>query len=314
MGATSTSTVGTTAAWLPCLFRRPHARSDRVFAMPPLLAPDEFLSSEVPSHERELTDHADAEPGSIIGGYRIIRLLGRGSMGVVYLAHDEALDRQVAIKFTDPNQLSPSFRKRFLEEARAMARVSHPNVLQVHAFGEHEERPYFVMEFVEGQTLEQWLKDRPSQPDLDVALGILDDLCLGIAAIHAQNTVHRDIKPSNILLNDQLRPRVADLGLAALRLDQQSKPEIVGTPAYMAPEIAFSSLSDPALRARADVYSLACVAYELFVGHPPFDAAGNVGILLQHAMKPVPPSEHPARQSPRRVGSRPFARPGEGPP
>ncbi len=211
-------------------------------------------------------------------------------MGVVLLADDESLERRVAIKFIRPNLAGPSFRRRFLDEARAMARVNHPNVLQVHAFGEHGAAPYFVTEFVEGSTLEQWLAARRSPHDLDVALRILNDVCLGVAAIHAQDTVHHDIKPANILLDEQLRPRVADLGLAnRYQGDSSSMFGVVGTPAYMAPEIAFSRDRDPALRSRADVYSLACVAYELLTGHPPFDGSGNGGLLLQHAMRPVPP-------------------------
>ncbi len=116
-------------------------------------------------------------------------------------------------------------------------------------------------------------------------------MCLGVAAIHAESTVHHDIKPSNILLDDQLRPRVADLGLAALRqVGPSNRSEVVGTPAYMAPEIAFSNHADPLLRSRADVYSLACVAYQLFTGRPPFEGTTNVNVLLQHASMPVPPA------------------------
>jgi len=257
-----------------------------------MLAMDNWLSSEEWSPEDAPTDAPVPEAGTVIdGSYRILRLLGQGAMGAVFLARDETLDRQVAIKFTHPNRLTPSSRKRFLDEARAMARVNHPNVVQVYAFGESEDRPYFVMEFVEGRTLQQWFDDRSAAADLDVALGILDAMCLGVAAIHAENTVHHDIKPSNILLDDQLRPRVADLGLAALRqLDPPNKSEVVGTPAYMAPEIAFSSHADPELRSRADVYSLACVGYELLTGRPPFEGTTNVSMLLQHATAPVPPA------------------------
>ena len=257
-----------------------------------MLAVDDWVSSEGWSPEYARTDVVVPEAGTVIdGSYRILRLLGQGAMGVVFLARDETLDRQVAIKFTRPNRLTASSKKRFLDEARAMARVNHPNVVQVYAFGESEDRPYFVMEFVEGATLQQWLEDRTAPADLDVALGILDAMCLGVAAIHAENTVHHDIKPSNILLDDQLRPRVADLGLAAVRpLDESNKCEIVGTPCYMAPEIAFSSHADPVLRSRADVYSLACVGYQLFTGRPPFDGTTNVAALLQHATMPVPPA------------------------
>ncbi|HEV3191031.1 MAG TPA: serine/threonine-protein kinase, partial [Polyangiaceae bacterium] len=258
--------------------------------MPPMFAVDDWVSSEQWTADHALTDGLVPVAGTVIDrSYRILRLLGQGAMGAVFLARDETLDRQVAIKFTHPNRLTESSRKRFLDEARAMARVNHPNVVQVYAFGESEDRPYFVMEFVEGQTLEQWLNDHTAPADVDVALGILDAMCLGVAAIHAENTVHHDIKPSNILLDDQRRPRVADLGLAALRqLEPSNQSEAVGTPVYMAPEIAFSSHADPLLRSRADVYSLACVAYQLLTGRPPFEGTTNVNVLLQHASMPVP--------------------------
>lgn len=257
-----------------------------------MIAVDDWLTTEDQSAERVLTGPVGPSPGTLIGGgYRILSTLGAGSMGVVLLAQDETLDRRVAIKFTRGSMKGSGFRDRFLAEARAMARVSHPNVLQVHAFGEHNESPYFVMEFVDGPTLEQWLAQRGSPPDVDVALRILDDLCHGVSAIHAADTVHHDIKPSNILLDDELRPRIADLGLAVLyREGSPTTREIVGTPTYMAPEIAFARDTDPALRSRADVYSLGCVAYQLFTGRPPFDGAGNMGMLLQHATRPVPPA------------------------
>jgi serine/threonine-protein kinase len=254
-----------------------------------MLAVDEWIS-DAHSREDATLPNGVPEPGSIVeGGYRIIKRLGTGSMGVVSLAHDETLDRRVAIKFIHPDLLSTNFRERFLDEARAMARVSHPGVLQVHAFGLHRGAPYIVMEFVDGCTLEEWLEDQGGPADVDVALEIVDDVCLGVSAIHAQSTVHQDIKPSNILLDRHLRPRVADLGLAAIcRRDQPGQAEFVGTPAYMAPEVAFSRNGDPALRARADVYSLACVCYELFTGRPPFRGEATVEVLMQHATEPVP--------------------------
>jgi serine/threonine protein kinase len=233
------------------------------------------------------------EPGVVVGGvYRILSQLGSGSMGAVFLAEDTVLDRSVAIKLIHPWLLDDRFRERFTGEARAMARVSHPNVLQIYAFGEHDGAPYFVMEFVAGRTLEQWLADKTVPKDLDLALEILEQVCDGVDAIHAAETVHRDLKPSNILLDARLRPRVADLGLAVLREQEQpGGPEIAGTPAYMAPEMAFPSSPDPGLRARADVYSLACVAYELVTGRPPFGANTSLGLLVKHATAPVcPPS------------------------
>jgi len=237
-----------------------------------------------------LAQDAGPAPGTVIGKvYRVLGPLGAGAMGVIVLAHDESLDRRVAIKFIRPAVLDGKLREQFTAEARAMARVSHPNVLQIHAFGEHGDAPYFVMEFVEGQTVAQWLAKAGSPPELDAALAILDGTCQGVAAIHAADTIHHDIKPSNILLDARLCPRVADLGVAAIcRGNQRSRPEVVGTPHYMAPEVVFQRELDATLRARADVYSLGCVAYELLTGRPPFDATRG-RIFLQHATTPAPP-------------------------
>jgi serine/threonine-protein kinase len=253
--------------------------------------------STVPSAREPSESGIRLAVGTIIGGvYRVVDHLGSGAMGTVLLAYDATLDRHVAIKFVHDNLNDGGFRDHFMAEARAMARVSHPNVLQIHAFGEHGGAPYFVMEFVDGLTLEGWLATVDRPPPLDIALEILEGICQGVSAIHEADALHRDLKPSNILLDAELRPRVADLGLAVLsREDNPSKAELVGTPAYMAPEIAFGRL-DPALRERVDVYSLACIAYELFTGRPPFVSETNLGLLLQHATDPVPPlsSEHGA--------------------
>jgi serine/threonine-protein kinase len=228
-------------------------------------------------------------------------------MGVVVLALDEKLQRHVAIKIVRAELLdSEDLRARFLQEARAMARVSHPNVLQIHAFGEIAGAPYFVMEYAPGTTVEEWLAASAGPPDLDVALRILDDTCEGVNAIHAAQTVHRDLKPSNLLLDERLRVRVADLGLANVLRDERRPPlgtaeesgttsrvsgaggkHIVGTPRYMAPEIALQHDVPPELMQRADVYSLGCIAYELLTGTPPFDAPSSIAIMLKHTTEPV---------------------------
>jgi serine/threonine-protein kinase len=228
---------------------------------------------------------ADVElpaPGTVVGdGYRVLGRLGGGAMGVVLLALDERLDRKVAIKLIRPELSWSDFRERFVSEARAMARVNHPNVLHIHSFGEYQNIPYFVMELVEGRTLDQWLATGPSPPELETALRILRDVCRGVAAIHAADTLHRDLKPSNILLDAELRAHVADLGLSVL-CRGPSKAEVVGTPAYMAPEITSQDEIDPALRQRADVYSLGCIAYELITGHRPSEDEDAIARLLKH--------------------------------
>ncbi len=235
-------------------------------------------------------ERARFAPGAIIDGvYRVIGELGSGAMGVVFLAHDSTLDRLVAIKLVHDDLCDESIRRRFVAEARAMARVRHPNVLQIFSYGDDGGAPYFVMELVDGPTLADWLAQSSMPPPLDVAIKILEGVCDGVAAIHLADTVHRDLKPSNILLDTNLRPRVADLGLALLcRDDGANKPELVGTPAYMAPEVAFAHAVEPGLQTRADVYALGCIAYELFTHRPPFLSESNTALLLQHATEEVP--------------------------
>jgi serine/threonine-protein kinase len=207
-------------------------------------------------------------------------------MGVVMLARDEHLERQVAIKVIRRDALEPGFARQFIEEARAMARVNHPNVLCIHAFGEHETLPYFVTEHVEGQTLEDWLAARKEPAPLPVALSILEAICQGVEAIHQAGTVHRDLKPSNILLDDGLRTRVADFGVSANR--NGAPCEIAGTPAYMAPEVALSAGELDTPSPLSDVYSLGCIAFELLTGQRPFRAHNALGFIVHHVTEPVP--------------------------
>lgn len=234
------------------------------------------------------------EPGTKIAGvFTVRRVLGQGGMGIVLLAHDEVLDRDVAIKFVRKDLLhEPDLRARFLTEARAMARVRHPNVLPIYAFGVYEEAPYFVTEHVDGQTVDQWLRQRPEGtfPDLDVAIRILEETCLGVAAIHAADTVHRDLKPGNLLLDSELRVRVADMGVAdlLLRAGGSEKRELVGTPEYMAPENVVQSEVPPELVHRADVYALGCLAFELLTGSTPFKKKGTLAGMLARLLEDVP--------------------------
>jgi serine/threonine-protein kinase len=233
-------------------------------------------------------------PGTKIAGvFTVERVLGQGGMGIVLLAHDEVLDRDVAIKFVRKDLLhEPELRDRFLTEARAMARVRHPNVLPIYAFGVYEEAPYFVTEHVDGQTVESWLRERPAGtfPDLERALRILEDTCDGVAAIHAAQTVHRDLKPGNLLLDAEFRVRVADMGVADLlrRAGGSERREIVGTPEYMAPENVVQSEVPAELVHRADVYALGCLAFELLTGTTPFRKKGTLAGMLARLLEAVP--------------------------
>ncbi len=231
--------------------------------------------------------------GTVIAdAYRIVRPLGAGGMGVVTLAHDEHLDRDVAIKFVRPELFAhQNLRELFRIEARAMARVAHPNVLAVHASGEHEGTPFFVMEYVDGATAEQWLEQQSGPPDVDEVLRILDQACRGVEAIHGASTVHRDLKPSNLLIDSSLRVAVSDLGVARILAGARGSDAtcIVGSAAYMAPEAALGDDSKLELATRRDVYALGCIAYELLTGRPPFVAPTDMGLMAKHLLEIPPP-------------------------
>jgi len=233
--------------------------------------------------------------GDVVGGvYRILGELGRGSMGVVLEAFDLQLHRKVAIKFINSASFDEDSRQHFVQEARAMALVNHPNVLSIHSFGEHGSIPYFVMEYVDGQSVDSWLHRSDGQAVLDEVLAILNDVCQGVSAIHAAGTVHCDLKPSNVLLDQQLRVRVADLGLAAPYVDGNVTKVIAGTPEYMAPELAFES--DLPASKSSDIYALGCMAYEMLTGSLPFDGRSALAIMVRHA------TEEPELPSKRRPG------------
>ncbi|HET9958366.1 MAG TPA: protein kinase [Polyangiaceae bacterium] len=226
--------------------------------------------------------------GEIVGDcYRIIAEAGRGGMGVVLQAFDERLNRRVAIKLLHSQLRCESLRERFLTEARTMALVSHPNVASIFAFGEHRGVPYFVMEYVQGSSVEDWLSAQESPPDIQTVLAILDDVCQGVAAIHEAGAIHRDIKPSNLLLDAEGHVRVADFGLAQPMTELELAREVAGTVAYMAPELVFGENGGGA-SPLSDVYALGCLAYELLTGRLPFDAALDVSIMVQHATVTAP--------------------------
>ncbi len=220
------------------------------------------------------------------GAYRIVGALGQGGMGVVMLARDERLERNVAIKLIRPGRMATKgARDRFLTEARAMARVRHENVVEIYAFGEVEDTPYFVMEYVPGTNLANWLEDallRDHLPAIDESLGYLDQICRGVSAIHASGTVHGDLKPGNILLGPASRVAVADMGLSRVldALDDSALHPMAGTPAYMAPECVSTDLA-PELVQRRDVYALGVMAYEMLTGRQPHDIGSAADITLR---------------------------------
>lgn len=213
-----------------------------------------------------------------LGHYEIEAILGRGAFGIVAKAFDEKLHRVVAIKLLNPELAATSPpRKRFLREARTAAAVMHENIVAIHAV-EEEPIPYLVMEYISGQTLQQWMEQHGPLDPVEI-LRIGRQVAAGLAAAHAKNLIHRDIKPSNILLTGgpHERAKISDFGLARAVDDASltSSGLIAGTPMYMAPEQARGETLDH----RADLFSLGSVFYQMASGRPPFRAANTVAVL-----------------------------------
>jgi serine/threonine protein kinase len=222
--------------------------------------------------------------------YRIERLLGRGGMGAVYLAHELALDRDVAIKVLPPEQAgTPQMRERFRREARTAARLSHPHIVPLHTFGEVSGLVYFVMGYIAGESLASRL-DRQGPLPPEEARTLLVSLCDALDYAHRQGIVHRDIKPDNILIDAASgAPLLTDFGIAkpAQAEAQLTMPgQVVGTPYYMSPEQALGRAD---VDHRSDVYSLGVVAYEMLSGRRPFDAESPMEALTQRLTRdPIP--------------------------
>jgi serine/threonine-protein kinase len=238
---------------------------------------------------------ADPPEAGPVGGYRLLRLLGRGGMGVVYLARHERLKRTVALKLIGvSSQANPERLARFRRETELLARLRHANVVPIYEAGEHEGRPYLAMEYVEGGTLAEKLTAGPL-PVRTVA-EVVEALARGAHAAHECGVVHRDLKPANVLLAEDGTPRITDFGLAKPLAPQPEDSSaawdtgsgaILGTPSYMAPEqVANSREVGPA----ADVYALGAILYECLIGRPPFKAATPLETLEQvRNSEPVSP-------------------------
>lgn len=223
--------------------------------------------------------------GEEVGNYRLTEKLGVGGMGVVYKAQDLRTGQAVAIKTLTPVE-DPEFLARFQREGQAQSRLDHPNLVRVHAWGERNDRPYLVMDFVEGRDLQQALRQGPIEAR--EAARIVRDVASAVAHMHQTGVLHRDLKPSNILIDQQGRPRLVDFGVARLEGAQTltRTGDVLGTPAFMSPEQALGEREH--IGPKSDVYSLCAVLYNLLTASPPFRGASAVTLLTQ-VVQDVPP-------------------------
>jgi WD40 repeat protein len=224
-------------------------------------------------------------------GYEILGELGRGGMGVVYKARHLRLNRLVALKMILAGSHAGTQQlQRFRTEAEAVARLQHPNIVQIHEVGEAEGRPYFSLEFVDGGSLDAKLDGTPWQPK--DAARLVQTLAGAMDAAHRAGIVHRDLKPANVLVTADGTPKVADFGLAK-KLDAagQTQPgAVMGTPSYMAPEQAGGKSKE--IGPACDTYALGAILYECLTGRPPFKAATPLDTILQVVSdEPVPPTQ-----------------------
>ena len=226
---------------------------------------------------------------TIADRYRVEHLLGEGGMGSVYLATDQVLERQVAIKIMKGGPMAGQNTTRFFREARSLAHLNHANIVTIYDYGWHGEQAYLVMEFATGSTLSALLEGGGGQAQgltMGRALDIAVDVTRALAYAHAQGVIHRDIKPSNIIIGAETK--LMDFGIAKMRQDPSitMSPAGMGTPAYMAPEQALGKEVDE----RTDLYSLGIVLYEMFTGRPPFSACDEMPLVSQHIqVTPVSP-------------------------
>lgn len=222
--------------------------------------------------------------GHRLGQYEIIEQIGAGGMAVVYKAYQASLDREVALKvIASQLAVTPIMQERFVREAKAVAQLSHPNILPIYDVGQEGDLSYFVMKHVPGHTLTKLL----AHPlDLELVVHFVDQLASALDHAHAQGILHRDVKPSNILIEGDWI-LLSDFGLAKRIVENKnltSSGMIIGTPAYLSPEQAEGRSID----GRTDIYSLGVVIYEMVTGRIPFDADTPMSIILKHISAPLP--------------------------
>ncbi|MGO9269235.1 MAG: protein kinase domain-containing protein [Terriglobia bacterium] len=227
-----------------------------------------------------------------VGRYEILSELGRGSMGVVYRAHDPTIGRTVAIKMLLTERMAAGdlteYLARFHREAQSAGALAHPNIVTIYDFGEDNGNYYLAMEFLEGKSLERLVQEQPLLP-VETIMPIFDQVCSALDVAHAHGIVHRDVKPANIMILESGQVKVTDFGIAKVMAAEMTQAgQVLGTPNYMSPE---QVLNRP-LDGRSDLFSLGAILYELVTGEKPFIGQNITTVIYKiiHEM-PIPPRE-----------------------
>src|SRR5918998_2783477 len=234
----------------------------------------------------------------IDGRYQVRSRIARGGMATVYLATDLRLERRVALKIMHGHLADDNaFKSRFVQEARSAARLAHPNVVNVFDQGQDSDMAYLVMEYLQGITLRDLLKEygklTPEQ-----TMDIMEAVLAGLAAAHKAGIVHRDLKPENVLLADDGRIKIGDFGLARAASNNTATGQaLLGTIAYLSPELVTRGLAD----ARSDIYALGIMTYEMLTGEQPYVGEAPMAVAYQHANDTVPLPSSKAPSTPQEL-------------
>lgn len=231
--------------------------------------------------------HAVLTPEARIDHYRIIQMIGRGGMGEVYLAEDTTLDRKVALKFLSLQLYrDESFRARFIREAKAIAKISHSNIVHIYEVSESKGRPFYSMEMVEGEPLKELIRNKKLSlyESIEIAIQVAEGLC----EVHDAGIIHRDIKPANILIDRKRRAKISDFGIALATTEERltKTGAVLGTFGYMSPE----QVKGESVDHRGDIFSFGALLYEMVTGKQPFineNEAATINAILKETPKPV---------------------------
>ncbi|MBV9689731.1 MAG: protein kinase [Ktedonobacteraceae bacterium] len=242
-------------------------------------------SENVFSRQQSSDNEMNALIGQSLGQFRIVEQIGAGGMAVVFKAYQPMLDRYVAIKVLPSYHANdPVFLTRFVQEARSVAKLAHPNIVQIHDFGEQNTITYIVMEYVDGGTL----KDRLKKPlPVGETIDYIIQAAQGLSCAHRNGIIHRDVKPANMLLRQDGRLLLSDFGIAKILEDSTSLTRVgtgIGTPQYISPEQSTGQAVDR----RSDIYSLGIVLFHCLTGRVPFTAENPLSLTMKHLNEPLP--------------------------